>query len=102
PTPPRPHSPRHPYTTLFRSSQSKPVLEALGGLQAKEAYVRQARALNLQCVTPWTLAPEHEVETLFVAQAQCCFPKQFQALLETQDRKSTRLNSSHVKMSYAA
>src|SRR5690606_42048719 len=87
PTPPPPSSPLFPYTTLFRSHQGRhhgiagaPVRKVLG----KGAL--DAHRLG---------HPRHHNGAVVPAMGHF---KQTIALL---NRKSTRLNSSHVKISYA-
>src|SRR5436309_8947869 len=70
-----PRSTLFPYTTLFRSSRYQVRLSVMG------AVVEQCGGL----------VPEVDVPLEAVVGDQ----------LESQDRKSTRLNSSHVKISYA-
>src|SRR5256885_12418936 len=79
-----PRSTLFPYTTLFRSLDPElgPVSKALGvlGLTGWTAYVGLL-----------DLGQPKEGETVFVSAAAG----------ETKDRKSTRLNSSHLVISYA-
>src|SRR5690606_41851250 len=88
-----PSSPPCPYTTLFRSS-------------------RRTRALNpVTKLRPRAGRPAARRVLLFAALAAACSdpagpdrPTQLvagSALVQGGDRKSTRLNSSHVKISYA-
>src|SRR5699024_12796556 len=81
PTPPPPPSTLFPYTTLFRSRIRMLILNAI--------------LLNvLAGAALFTLARMYE-RRIFI-------PAESDALrLEEQDRKSTRLNSSHVSISYA-
>src|SRR5690606_41984522 len=79
-----PASPLFPYTTLFRS-------------QARAQRLRQRHRTVLGVVDPHQLAEPFAVQHLR-------FRLGVQAMLQHQaaaDRKSTRLNSSHVKISYA-
>src|SRR5690554_7683755 len=75
PRPPR--STLFPYTTLFRS------LERLERQRVVFAQLEHARECRMR---------ERHVEELSVED---------HALFEQEDRKSTRLNSSHVRISYA-
>src|SRR5690606_41914475 len=101
--PARPRTPLHtlsPYTTLFRSWQRRkktflyPVLNVAGqpapppapGSPADSASRRRRSRL-----TP--------VAALIAARSPARFPSATHP--RRQDRKSTRLNSSHVKVSYA-
>src|SRR5256885_15037887 len=69
-----PRSTLFPYTTLFRSLQEAPAVSALGSLEGKVAGVRLIDASG---------APGGE------------------PIIRLRDRKSTRLNSSHLVISYA-
>src|SRR5947209_8387753 len=91
-------SPLFPYTTLFRSAgrHDDALLERLAATGAGAVLeVRAADDLDLRCdLTPkaGTSAEKlREEAEEFVALAR----------LFTQDRKSTRLNSSHANISYA-
>src|SRR5207249_10287360 len=84
--PPRP--PLFPYTTLFRS---RPALRVL-------AY--QPRRVGVLLLEKVGL----EVRERFTAVLQLklgYFGSELGELVEARDRKSTRLNSSHVSISYA-
>src|SRR5690606_41813224 len=74
---PPPRSPLFPYTTLFRSPVQEDVPRAEAGHQLLVASLRLGRHLHI--VGPEAQARDQELI----------------------DRKSTRLNSSHVKNSYA-
>src|SRR5690349_23472155 len=95
-----PRSPLFPYTTLFRSngtalpksptSPEAAAPQSVGGGEKAESpaafeIVRPARQ-----TTPLVLASPHSGDR---------YPADF--LEMTKDRKSTRLNSSHVEISYA-
>src|SRR5699024_11744541 len=90
-----PTSPLLPYTTLFRSSTSLPesvqydLLKTIPGLEDVE-MMRSGYAIEYDSVIPTQLYPTLE-------------SKQVQGLFTAGqiDRKSTRLNSSHVSISYA-
>src|SRR5690349_24229757 len=79
-----PRSTLFPYTTLFRSTERKNVQEL-----NEKLIVAKSRASQLSKV-------QAEMATLQieVAELEKLLPK-------TRDRKSTRLNSSHVEISYA-
>src|SRR5207244_12269108 len=82
-----PRSTLFPYTTLFRS-KCAPFLHIL---KKGDAIV----SLQMQLLHCYLLfKPSIEVVTLSVMKRQTI-------LLSTQDRKSTRLNSSHQIISYA-
>src|SRR2546426_8510050 len=83
-----PRSTLFPYTTLFRS------LAILGrkAMEGQQGAARPSAAADLEY---WrgpinALKAEHE-----------WFKKEAQHLMELLDRKSTRLNSSHLVISYA-
>src|SRR5690606_41991162 len=80
-----PRSTLFPYTTLFRSVWLGPLLSALAlaGGSALQAYAHELlfKQTAERYVSAW-----HHVKP---------------AWYYLQDRKSTRLNSSHVKISYA-
>src|SRR5690349_23057660 len=75
-----PRSTLFPYTTLFRSSQSRPALRSI-------AHRRSRRELAAR--------PEGEARVLDWPRAARSVRRR------SVDRKSTRLNSSHVEISYA-
>src|SRR5699024_11695880 len=81
-----PPSPRSPYTTLFRSRNSALVF---GGDIDTAGHFDDARALAERLNAPAWAAP-----SLF----RLPFPNKHPLFA---DRKSTRLNSSHVSISYA-
>src|SRR5690606_41903683 len=97
-----PLSPLFPYTTLFRSSADVPRR-----VSATEAKVR------LGALMQWTVDTQDEVivETNgapkvvivpYERYGELEALRQFKRRQEAfEDRKSTRLNSSHVKISYA-
>src|SRR5690606_41360444 len=91
PTPPPPRSPLFPYTTLFRS-QSRHLRRHEGVVGLHQAHFGE-----------WVVGVgieaggyEHPVRP----ELPQCRDHQFREGLPI-DRKSTRLNSSHVKISYA-
>src|SRR5690606_39713424 len=71
-----------PYTTLFRSFRQH--------LQDKQIYLRQPSPM-----------PDQTLSFLAEHNPTCVHPNQSSSHLHNPDRKSTRLNSSHVKISYA-
>src|SRR5690606_42055341 len=84
-----------PYTPLFRSLAER--LNALGK-EARQAFLDRFRR------RPADLTAEEEGDAIeFVDQleAKVSEPAEPEAADEEVDRKSTRLNSSHVKISYA-
>src|SRR5690606_41076857 len=98
----QPTSTLFPYTTLFRSQtgerfpfpkalkreRAKTILRALDPLQIAR-YRTKAFGTGLSPGTPNAVISVPEVE-----------PCMNQVADESRDRKSTRLNSSHVKISY--
>src|SRR5690606_39693909 len=87
-----PRSPLFPYTTLFRSFRHA----GAGVVRAAGAVVRHARELRpRQCHLRFLLL--HPAQALLDGFGR---EKALDAPAD-QDRKSTRLNSSHVKISYA-
>src|SRR3989442_10794797 len=85
-----PRSTLFPYTTLFRS----PALKDMYTFHRVPAYLRNRRL--------YTIYPE-----LVCSAAEAVYrvdgtgKKKISKELRLQDRKSTRLNSSHVRISYA-
>src|SRR5207302_9161039 len=99
---PQPLSPPlFPYTTLFRSRQLFALSEAYPQLRAAENFAQLQASLNqiedtLQNARRYYNAAVRDFNTR-VEQ----FPSNMVAGMGNLDRKSTRLNSSHVKISYA-
>src|SRR5207302_6297825 len=88
--PPPPHSSLFPYTTLFRSPTSVFNISArLGPSQSSEGSPEVLRKGRIASETAGAAGPG-------LATGPKIFPRK-----TTTDRKSTRLNSSHVKISYA-
>src|SRR5690606_41629290 len=77
-----------PYTTLFRSTVSH-------GPRAQTPELSRTRSRG-QSARDHRSAVGHPLETVWKAQKE-----DFGRTAVRQDRKSTRLNSSHVKISYA-
>src|SRR5690242_21621872 len=75
-----PRSTLFPYTTLFRSEDAEAVLEMIAA-----EIAANPRAV----VAPHPLAQSRP------------FVERVRAIVDGQDRKSTRLNSSHMSISYA-
>src|SRR5690606_41452665 len=84
-----PRSTLFPYTTLFRS-------HAVGLVQHQRLHPVQAQGVLLQVGEDATGRAHHDVR-LALQRGQLWS----HGLAAAQDRKSTRLNSSHVKISYA-
>src|SRR5690606_40113255 len=87
---PPPGSTLCPYTTLFRSVLDESSIDSLlVGLALVGDFLLLQFHKSAQFVLPiHTIPPEHGVRTTGFPSA-------------SKDRKSTRLNSSHVKISYA-
>src|SRR5690606_41083051 len=93
---------RFPYTTLFRSDLGEDRLGALAHLGEAEP-AQQARhhdVLERAELREQVMELEHEAQHV-VAEAGQLVGRLGEHVLaaEVQDRKSTRLNSSHVKIS---
>src|SRR5690242_21250813 len=88
--PPPPRSTLFPYTTLFRSCGLTRALHAL-----VHGDVLGAFAMNPLGVLMLPLM------ALMVAWSQGWQPRVLQPVMTVADRKSTRLNSSHMSISYA-
>src|SRR5690606_42125338 len=96
------HFPRFPYTTLFRSSivilgvdLRKNACSVVGVDVAGAVIVR--RSMRRQTLIDYVA----KLPTCIVAMEACCGAHHLGRVFAAQDRKSTRLNSSHVKISYA-
>src|SRR5436309_12691385 len=86
---PPPRSTLFPYTTLFRSVHALGIVSAVAGRTPEQRAVMVKRADELA----------QGGATMTVSAAiERWFTPEFRA---RKDRKSTRLNSSHVKISYA-
>src|SRR3712207_7324843 len=83
-----PRSTLFPYTTLFRSLRVLPEAEALGGAVDDEVGTHPAAQVGL-------LRAAHHAHRLGAA------VEGELGGVGAQDRKSTRLNSSHANISYA-
>src|SRR5207249_10225181 len=87
--PPPPTSTLFPYTTLFRSLVGLVRERALGFAAARSRRVRNHAGLRVG---------EFDAQC---SRRDGCFLDRVGASVTTGDRKSTRLNSSHVSISYA-
>src|SRR5690349_22026889 len=96
---PRPPSPTlFPYTTLFRSrfaSATGPILGPIIGMEVVSAFFVEAAFIGVMLYGDGRVKPR----TMLVS----CGMVALGTVLSTLwiDRKSTRLNSSHVEISYA-
>src|SRR5207249_11541805 len=94
-----PRSPLFPYTTLFRSlpmAPQTPYSQDLGDREPLGA-MREAAERMRTLAAAWSPA---EFERSY-APGKWSARQIFIHLAQTEDRKSTRLNSSHVSISYA-
>src|SRR5690606_41731893 len=95
-----PTSPLFPYTTLFRSTTVPRFVQAfLGGMPTALFLLMPVFALLLKLA--WTGSGLAYLEHLVVALYSHCWLMLVLLASFALDRKSTRLNSSHVKISYA-
>src|SRR5690606_41339814 len=90
-TPPPPTSTLFPYTTLFRSHPHRH--EPAGEAQPPTAAIAPDRVGDGRAPDPLHV----DLDLEHVARGE----RGDEVDVEMQDRKSTRLNSSHVKISYA-
>src|SRR2546427_13069689 len=96
-----PRSTLFPYTTLFRSGASRPVARHLGrGQVAAERLLREAARVPFLVLrrVPHAGRSRRETRGPFVV---AVVEVQSRIAAGEQDRKSTRLNSSHSQISYA-
>src|SRR5690606_40832860 len=92
-----PRSPLFPYTTLFRSALAPE--ELTGYLEAGASCLESSWGEALGAAGVEFTGPDVVVYTVdALPEDSACDPVRFS---EATDRKSTRLNSSHVKISYA-
>src|SRR3712207_7120181 len=85
-----PRSTLFPYTTLFRSREDAVLLDDRAEPSAREPVANRHRERVDQC---------HRVDRPERVREQRRTERD--ALIRVQDRKSTRLNSSHANISYA-
>src|SRR3712207_7981694 len=90
-----PRSTLFPYTTLFRSKKFREVVRELSWLLGYEA-LQDARLRPLTIRTPL-----EEIEADELGDRIGLVPILRAGLGMVEDRKSTRLNSSHANISYA-
>src|SRR5690606_41800722 len=87
-----PRSPLFPYTTLFRSGLNDAMADAQCRIEG-QARARLAHQLETDHQTPLADVADVRQRTRRLGEQA--------GKLAAADRKSTRLNSSHVKISYA-
>src|SRR2546427_6133194 len=85
-----PRSTLFPYTTLFRSQPPPQVAQVVGDYTQPEPYLVRPKAVAAQA------GHLHRLLAFFDP-----LLRRAPLVVETQDRKSTRLNSSHSQISYA-
>src|SRR5690606_41063953 len=83
--------PVFPYTTLFRSRGAPPRARRVREVEREDLPASGDRVHDLR-------RPEHRQAA--VLEARCGARERQVVVGDLQDRKSTRLNSSHVKISY--
>src|SRR5436309_11914139 len=98
-TRPPPCSALFPYTTLFRSvhelqGKTELVMADVRALRRREYQIRAESLESRERVVKWQLEIRESERSLEML-------KSVSRKFERIDRKSTRLNSSHVKISYA-
>src|SRR5690606_41616030 len=94
-------SPLFPYTTLFRSRVVDGAREPVHRERRVELGAQADGAGAEHLVAEGRLALQPGVLVLLVAAPRDRVAAQAEAGADIRDRKSTRLNSSHVKISYA-
>src|SRR3712207_7984139 len=95
-----PRSTLFPYTTLFRSDR----VVASPGIRPQDAVLRAAEVRGILVVSEVALGlemlgPEVRVAAITGTNGKTTVADMLRRIL--QDRKSTRLNSSHANISYA-
>src|SRR3712207_8953058 len=94
-----PRSTLFPYTTLFRSGGHPPQLLALHPARAPEAYDQRGHRPDRRQGEEREAEEGEELERVTGAARHAEWVLHARVVLE--DRKSTRLNSSHANISYA-
>src|SRR5207249_10837856 len=97
-----PNTTLFPYTTLFRSKEAMDLMMKEGFQQEGEAVAKwkRARLSSAQLSTYFVGVAEH-LALRDRAKARDGTAFNLKNYNDTVDRKSTRLNSSHVSISYA-
>src|SRR5690606_40919473 len=99
---PPPLATRFPYTTLFRSADITVEWKSGAGTPVMDDLFNGGNAAL--AMLPWENPEQAVAETEYVHHSQvnrmavCNLANELS--MQFQDRKSTRLNSSHVKISY--
>src|SRR5207253_10290089 len=100
--PPQPRPPLFPYTTLFRSDDERSRLATMGGATMTPAAAAELRP-DVHSIEP---IPEKDKDStgpqqMWIWAGANIAPINWALGALGIDRKSTRLNSSHVAISYA-
>src|SRR5690606_40420418 len=96
PTRPPPRPPLFPYTTLFRSELARAQTTAKVVLTCRAGNHNRTKAkIHFSDLVEYHIGP------LNTGHVETYFKNRGLGSRHPQDRKSTRLNSSHVKISYA-
>src|SRR5207253_9519611 len=99
---PPPHSPLFPYTTLFRSGQATKDAGTEQAWSGSNGYLKRIGAFKTVRLYKSTFEnpkPGQPIVSLdYISNDTAAAP--FLVGLTVEDRKSTRLNSSHVAISY--
>src|SRR3712207_8620332 len=88
-----PRSTLFPYTTLFRSQRDKVLAETRAQLEARERELAETQTA--------VQAEDTELRRRLETRVKDAEEQADALRRELQDRKSTRLNSSHANISYA-
>src|SRR5690606_41590591 len=96
---PHPIAPLFPYTTLFRSpSAARAIFTAVFWKPAIRWHVQRIEVLK---PIRWTSVRRNEIGKVASPSSEGILIEDERQQRAGLDRKSTRLNSSHVKISYA-
>src|SRR5690349_25011524 len=96
-----PRSTLFPYTTLFRSDDAEMLKNEKIKLVADD---RIRKVVLCSGKVYYDLYEEREkrgITDIYLMRVEQLYPVPMKALVQDLDRKSTRLNSSHVEISYA-
>src|SRR5690606_41769349 len=90
-----------PYTTLFRSTGTETSIRLEEKFRRYLQLAEMAKKTRMLFVTVSEKRRQLAELTFEHLSSQIPVPKDFDIAFLVEDRKSTRLNSSHVKISYA-
>src|SRR5690606_41546306 len=99
-SPPPPRSTLFPYTTLFRSNPEPPEFKEI----SKEVIQKTVEQIDAKLSGNEKASSKAKAKLRYIKKNFESNLKKYEeqeAILGERDRKSTRLNSSHVKISYA-